>query len=148
MRWSFAFLHLVALAVGPAAIWARARALRILVRDRTALRTVFDADACWLAALLLWLITGLIRVLAGLEKPAAYYAHSPVFWTKMAVFAVVFVLELWPMTTILQWGFWSTRGRPIDFAPAHRMATISYAQLALVLLALGLAAALARGIGL
>ena len=76
---------------------------------------------------------------------SAILANNPVFWAKMAAFAVVFILELWPMTTILQWGFWSTRGRPIDFGPARRVATISYVQLALTLLALGLAVALARG---
>ncbi len=35
-----------------------------------------------------------VRWIGGLEKGAAYYLQNYVFWTKMALFATIFVLEL------------------------------------------------------
>ena len=161
LRWLFALLHLLALGIGLGAVWTRARLLARLDRGDGAapgegggrpdsgdrLDPVFTADAWWLLALTVWLATGLVRAIAGLEKPGAFYVHSPVFWTKMAVFTVIFVLELWPMTAILQWGLWRRRGRPFEAAGAQRLAAISYAQAALVVVAAGLAVGLARGMG-
>ena len=146
LRLLLAWMHLLALGVGLGAVWARADALARLGRGGS-LRRVFTTDTWWIAALSVWLLSGLVRVLAGLEKPAAYYAYNPLFWTKMGVFAVVFIAELWPMTTILQWGLWTRRGRVLDFSPALRLATLSRAQAVLVVLAAGLAAAMARGLG-
>lgn len=146
LPWVFAVLHLLALGIGLGAVWARARALSRL-DDGGELDPVFTADAWWILALALWLVTGLVRAVAGLEKPGAYYVDNRLFWTKMAVFAAVFVIELRPMTTILQWGLWLGKGRPIDTRAAGRLAAISYVQAALVVVAAALAAAMARGFG-
>jgi putative membrane protein len=146
LRWVFAFLHLTALGIGLGAVWARARALRGVAHGRS-LGPVFTADNWWILALTLWLVTGLVRAVAGLERPAAYYAHNDVFWAKMAVFAAVFVLELWPMTTILQWGLWRGRGRPFQPRGARRLAVISEIQAALLVVTVALATAVARGWG-
>ncbi|MFW5947669.1 MAG: DUF2214 family protein [Gemmatimonadota bacterium] len=116
-------------------------------RDRPAghtLAAVFSADAWWILALGLWLVTGLVRAIAGLEKPGAFYVHSRLFWTKMGVFTIIFVAELWPMTTILQWGLWRGKGRPVEYGAASRLAAISYVQAVLVVVAVGLAVGLAR----
>lgn len=146
LRWLLAVLHLTALGIGLGAVWSRARALRRLERGGD-LDPVFVADSWWLAALAIWLGTGLVRALAGLERPAGDYAHNDLFWIKMAIFSVIFVIELWPMTAILQWGRWRARGRP--FRPAHsrRLARISELQAVLVLVAMALAAGMARGWG-
>lgn len=139
-----AFLHLLALGIGLGAVWIRARALRRLGRGGP-LEPVFTADTWWITALALWLVTGLVRAIAGLEQPDAYYLQSGVFWAKMAVFAVIFVIELWPMTAILQWGFRASKGREADTAVAPRLAAISYVQAGLVVMAVALAVMLARG---
>lgn len=146
IRWLFAALHLLALGIGLGAIWTRAGALRQLSRGGS-LRAVFTADTWWVVALSLWLLTGLVRVIAGLEKPGAYYIHNPLFWTKMALASAVYVIELWPMAILIQWGLWLGKGRPLDTAVASRLAVMSYAQSALLLAILLLAVALARGLG-
>lgn len=146
MSWLFAVLHLLALAIGLPAIWIRARALGAVGRGGS-LAPVFTADALWILALGLWLGTGLVRALAGLEMPAGDYARNGLFWTKMAVFALVFVVELWPMTVLLQWGFQTERGRTADLRAAPGLAVLSYAQALLVVAAAALAAAVARGHG-
>lgn len=145
-RWLFAYLHLAAFGIGLAAVWGRARALQRLPNGGS-LRRVFDTDAWWLLALTLWFVTGLTRAIAGLEKPAPYYGYNVLFWTKMGVFLALFIVELWPMTTILQWGFWVRKGRPFEVGVASRLAVLSYVQVGLVLLAAALAVAMARGVG-
>ena len=139
-----AFLHFMALGIGLGAVWARARALQRLPRGGS-LEPVFTADTWWIAALTLWLVTGLVRAVAGLEQPGAYYLQSGVFWTKMAVFTAIFVIELWPMTAILQWGFRASKGRDVDTSAAGILARISRVQAGLVVVAVGLAVVVARG---
>jgi putative membrane protein len=48
------------------------------------------------------IITGLLLVFFGL-KGAAYYAHNPVFWTKMGLFVVVALLSIFPTLAYLSW---------------------------------------------
>lgn len=145
-RWLFATVHLLALGVGLGAVWVRAGALRNHARGGP-LRPAFTADAWWVVALMLWLVTGLVRVLAGLEKPGGYYLHNQLFWVKMGVAAIVYVLEMWPMAILIQWGIWLGRGRAIDTRLADRLATISYVQAALIVVIVVLATAMARGHG-
>jgi putative membrane protein len=146
IRWLLASTHLLALGIGLGAVWVRAGALRDHVRGGP-LRPVFTADSWWVVALTLWLVTGLVRALLGVEKPGGYYFHNYLFWAKMAVATVVYVLEMWPMAILLQWGIWLGKGRPLDTRVAGRLATISYVQAALILVTLALATAMARGYG-
>jgi putative membrane protein len=146
IRWLLASLHLLALGIGLGAIWARAVSLQAL-RHGGSLRTVFAADTWWIVALSLWLATGLIRAIGGLEKPGGYYVHNPVFWTKMAVAAALYVIEMWPMAFLVQWGIWLGKNRNIDTGAAPMLARLSYIQAGLVLVILLLAAAMARGLG-
>ena len=146
LRWLFAALHLLALPLGMTAVWMRASALSMLPDER-ALRRAFSADAAWGAAAGLWLVTGLIRAFAGLEKGTGYYVGNHVFWTKMALFALVFALEIAPMMALIGWRRSAKRGEPIDFGRAPRFARTSRIQ-AWILVAIVLAAtAMARGIG-
>ena len=146
IRWLFAVFHLLGLGIGLGAVWMRARALSELGREGS-LRTVFTADTWWIVALTLWLVTGLVRVLAGLEKPGGYYLHNGFFWAKMGVALVIYVIELWPMTAILHWGLLAGRGQRVELGPAPILAAVSYAQAALLVVATALAVAMARGVG-
>lgn len=146
IRWLFAWLHLLALGIGLGAVWARARALRGPL-DPAGLRRVFHADGWWGVAAALWIGTGLVRVIGGLEKGMDYYLQNHVFWTKMALLLVILVLEMGPMVTLVRWRVELNRGTLPDTARAARFARISYAQAVLVLLMVMAASAMARGIG-
>jgi putative membrane protein len=146
IRWTFAGLHLLALGIGMGALWARARALQAHARGGP-LRPVFDADAWWVIALTLWLVTGLVRAILGLEKPGSYYLHNHLFWAKMAVAAALYTIEVWPMTVLIQWGIWVGAGKPFHTHAAQRLAVVSYVQVGLLLVLLFLATPMARGWG-
>ena len=147
IRWLFAVLHLVGLGVGLGAVWARARALRGPL-DRSGLQRVFYADGWWGAAAAIWIGTGLVRVIAGLEKSMDYYLQNHVFWGKMALLLGILVLEVSPIVTLARWRIQLRRGETPDTRLAGRLANISYLQVVLVLLMVLAATAMARGIGM
>ncbi|MGI9042126.1 MAG: DUF2214 family protein, partial [Gemmatimonadales bacterium] len=109
VRWLFAAFHLLALGIGLGAVWARARALEGPF-DAAGLRRVFSADAWWGVAAGLWIVTGLIRAFAGLEKGSTYYLHNHVFWLKMALLVLILILEVSPMVTLVRWRAQTSRG--------------------------------------
>jgi putative membrane protein len=145
LRWLVAALHLLALPLGLGSVWARARALRDAASD-DGLRRVFAADTWWGLAALLWIGTGVLRAFGGLEKGASYYLHDQVFTAKMGLFALILLLELWPMATLIGWRIRARRGSAIDTRRAPLFARISRIQAGLVVLMVFAAAALARGL--
>jgi putative membrane protein len=145
LRWLIATVHLLTLPLGLAAIFARSRALSA-TRTAADLPRVFVADNLWGLAAALWIGTGLLRVFAGLEKGSDYYLHNHVFYAKMGLFLVVFLLELRPMITLIRWRGALRRGVAIDTAPAAGLARIGQIQSALVVLIVFAATALARGL--
>ena len=48
------------------------------------------------------ILSGLARLFLGV-KGAAFYAHNPVFWTKMALFVAVALLSIPPTLAYLRW---------------------------------------------
>jgi putative membrane protein len=146
VRWLFAWLHLLALGIGLGAVWARARALRGPL-DPAGLRRVFHADGWWAAAGALWIGTGLVRAIGGLEKGTEYYLQNHVFWTKMALLLVLLMLEIRPAVTLARWRIQLGRGAQPDTSRAERFARISYLQVVLVLLMVLAATAMARWFG-
>ena len=144
LRWLIATIHLLTLPLGLAAIWARSRALG-RTRSAADLPPVFVADNLWGLAAALWIGTGLLRVFAGLEKGSSYYLHDHVFYAKMGLFLLVFLLELRPMITLIRWRGALRRGTLVDIAPAAGLARISHVQGVLVILIVFAATALARG---
>ncbi len=144
IRWIAAFLHLLALVIGAAAIAVRASALRSAPQER--LGTIFRADSLWALAAALWISTGLWRWLAGLEKPADYYLASTAFMIKMALLLAILVLEVRPMVTLMRWRIAQRQQRPIDFGPAPALARISTVELILVAAMVMMATAMARGL--
>lgn len=146
-RWLAASLHLLALGIGLGAVWARGRALRSSL-DAGTLRQVFYADTLWGLAAVLWISTGLWRLLAGLEKGTGYYLQNHIFLTKMALLALVLLLEIRPMITLIRWRRAAARREAPDTSAAPMLARISFVQAGLIVLMVFAAAAMARGMGM
>jgi uncharacterized membrane protein len=146
-RLALAWIHLLALVVGLAGVWARGRALSDSLRhpeDPRAIRRALVGDTWWGIAAALWIITGLWRLLVGTEKSTSYYVVSHAFLLKMSLFLVVFALEVWPMTTLMRW---RRKKREPDPRDVGRIEIISYVQCALVAIIALVAVAMARGYG-
>lgn len=145
---SLAGFHLIALGLGLGAVLQRGTALRE-VPDARSLRRVFRADMWWAVGAVLWIATGLSRYLPGMEKSVAYYNGNYFFLTKMALFALILVLEIWPMATLIRWRLALKRGGApgVVAVPgtARLMATISHLQALLVVVMVFAAVAMARG---
>ena len=116
-----------------------------------ALRKALTADNWWGIAAFLWISTGLWRLLGSLEKSTGYYMHSRAFYVKMALFGLVFLLELWPMMTLIRWRAAQRKGTlpPVaELAPiGKRIARISDVQTLLLLGIVIAAVMMARGYG-
>lgn len=147
LSWLMAALHLLALPIGFAAVWARANALGASLHPAT-LGRVFRADAIWGLAAVLWLVTGFWRAFGGLEKGSAYYLGNHLFWAKMGILALILVLELAPMTGLIRWRSRAARGEVVDTSAATRYSRISRIQAALLLAMVLVATAMARGLAL
>jgi putative membrane protein len=147
LRWLLAAVHLLALGIGLGAVWARARSLGGRELDLGAVRRVLTADAWWGVAALLWVATGLVRLLAGTEKPTGYYLHNHAFWVKMALFIAILLLEIRPIVTFGRWRAAVRRGELPSLVPAAALARVSYIQAVLAVLMVLAATAMARGLG-
>jgi len=137
-------LHVLALALGLPAVFLRGRALRGSL-DGAALRRLFAADALWGVAAALWLGTGLLRAFAGLEKGSAFYLDSTLFWTKMSLFILVVLLEIYPMLTFIRWRAVLRRGQTPDTTNARTLYIVNHVQMALVVAIVFVASFMARG---
>jgi putative membrane protein len=140
-------LHVLALALGLPSVFLRGRALKRPL-DREGLHRLFAADTVWGIAAALWLVTGLLRTFAGLEKGTGFYLASPLFWTKMGLFLLVVALEVWPMVTFLRWRRALGGGTLPDTSAARRLYHVNHVELALVVVIVFVAAFMARGFGL
>jgi putative membrane protein len=147
LRWLLAAVHLLALGIGLGSVWARARLLGAPTLDGPTLRRALAADAWWGVAALLWIGSGLWRLLAGTEKTTSYYLGSHAFWTKMALFGAILVLESRPIVTLSVWRRLLARGETPDLHAAPGIARTSYVQAVLVILMLLAATAMSRGLG-
>jgi putative membrane protein len=139
-------LHLLALAIGLPAVMLRGRALRGPLDD-AGLRRLFAADTAWGIAAALWLATGLLRAFAGLEKGSAFYLGSALFWTKMALFVLVVLLEIRPMVTFIKWRAARGRGQMPDTSSARGLYVVNHVEMALVGIMVFVASFMARGFG-
>ncbi len=146
LRWILAFLHLLALPIGIAAILLRARALRAFARGAEP-NSAVSADLWWGVAAFIWISTGLIRWLAGIDKPMPYYTQNWLFHAKLTMLLVILILEVRPIIVIGRWRKQLRKQQTIDSKAAGAMATTSYIQLALALLMMLAATGMARGFG-
>ena len=140
-------LHVLALAIGLPSVYLRARALKGPL-DADGMRRLFSADNLWGVAALLWLATGLLRAFGGLEKGSQFYLQSPLFWTKMALFATVIILEIWPMVTFIRWRGALRRGETPDTSRARALYLVNHVEMGLVVLIVFVASFMARGFGM
>lgn len=146
LRWLAASVHLLAFGIGLGAVWARGRNLAA-IPDPVALRRALQADNWWGVAALLWLGSGLPRLLTGLEKPTSYYLANQLFWLKMGLFGLVFLLEMLPMIGLIRWRLALAKGATPDLSAAPGFARISRMQAAVLVAIVFVAAAVARGYG-
>jgi putative membrane protein len=141
-----AAFHYLALGIGLPAIYLRGRALKGRL-DADGLRRLFVADNVWGAAAALWIVTGLLRAFAGLEKGTAFYLASRLFWVKIGLFVLIVVLEIWPMVTFIGWRRQLGRGQTPDTSAARALYGTSHAEMALVIIIVFVATFMARGFG-
>lgn len=146
LRWLLAALHLLALGIGLGAIWSRARSLEG-EPDLATLQRIFQADTWWGVSALLWISTGLVRAMGGLEKGISYYFGNHLFLAKMGLLLLVLVLEIWPMAGLIRWRASLRRREFPDLRRAPAFARVSYVQAALIVLMVLLATGMARGYG-
>ncbi|HUO65658.1 MAG TPA: DUF2214 family protein [Terriglobales bacterium] len=140
-------LHLLALALGLSSIYLRGRALKGRL-DRDGLKRLFAADNVWGIAAGLWIVTGLLRAFGGLEKGSQFYLQSPLFWTKMALFVAVIILEIRPMVTFIHWRRALGRGEVPDPSGASALYLVNHIEMALVVAIVFVASFMARGLGM
>ncbi len=140
-------LHVLALALGLPGVYLRGRALKGRL-DRDGIRNVLAADTVWGIAAVLWIATGLLRAFAGLDKGSQFYLASPLFWTKMALFVAVLILEIWPMITFIRWRVQLRRGQAPDTSRARALYVVNHVEMALVVLIVFVASFMARGFGM
>ena len=150
LRIILAGLHLLALGLGMGAVITRGNVMREPV-TADSLRRAFRADSLWGVAASLWLVTGLWRMIGGIEKPREYYEMNHIFWLKMALFVLVLLLEISPMITLVKWRREMGMGHsPNTFATvpkAKHIATLSHLEALVILIMIFAAVSMARGYG-
>jgi putative membrane protein len=139
-----AALHLITLGIGYGFAWMRARQLA-QVESTNDLNAVFFADNMYGLAALLWIGTGLWRAFGGLEKGTDYYLESNAFWIKMTLFGILFLLEIYPMVTLIKWRIKLKKGEEFSLAPTRLLSALTYAEVILLTAMVFTAVMMARG---
>jgi uncharacterized membrane protein len=135
-------IHMLTLALGLGGLFARGRALSRPL-DEEGWRRLLSADNVWGAAAVLWIASGLGRVFLGGRDPAFYWRNG-FFWVKLALFGLVFALELPPMLTFIRVRRARSRHAPLPSVPIELYRRINAAELALVVAIVFAAAFMAR----
>lgn len=107
---------------------------------------LFQADALWGLAAVLWILTGVLRVFGGLEKTPAFYLGNGFFWVKMGLFVLILALEVRPMVTVVRWRAARARGRaPVAGSNWNALIALNDPETVVVVLIPFVAALMARG---
>jgi putative membrane protein len=136
-------VHVLTLALGLGAIFIRGRALAGPL-DEAGWQRLLAADNLWGAAAALWIVSGLGRVFFGGKEPAFYW-HNGFFWVKLALFGLVFALELTPMMTFIRVRSARSRGTALPRLSVSAHRRINQAEVVLVVAIVFVAAFMARG---
>ena len=136
-------IHVLTLALGLGAVFVRGRALAGPL-DEAGWQRLLAADNLWGIAAGLWIASGLARVFFG-GKETGFYWHNGFFWMKLALFALVFALELAPMTTFIRVRSARRRGTALPRFSVEAYRRINSAEAHLVVLIVFVAAFMARG---
>ena len=136
-------IHVLTLALGLGAVFARGRALARPL-DEDGWRRLVAADSAWGAAAALWIASGVARVFFGGKTPGFYWQNG-FFWVKLALFALVFALELGPMATFARVRSARKRGAALPPFSVPALRRINSIEIALVVTIVFAAAFMARG---
>jgi len=136
-------IHVLTLAIGLGAIYARGRALAGPLDD-AAWKKLLAADNVWGAAAGLWIASGLARVFYGGKSPDFYW-HNGFFWVKLGLFGLVFVLELTPMVTFMRVRAAQKKRAPLPSFSVDAYRRINQIETGLVVAIVFVAAFMARG---
>ena len=136
-------VHVLTLALGLGAVFARGRALAAPL-DEAGWQRLLMADNLWGIAAGLWIASGLGRVFFG-GKETGFYWHNGFFWVKLALFGLVFALETTPMITFIRVRSARRRGAALPQFSVAAYRRINSAELALVVGIVFVAAFMARG---
>ncbi|PYQ96064.1 MAG: DUF2214 domain-containing protein [Acidobacteria bacterium] len=136
-------VHLLTLALGLGAVFMRGRALARPL-DEAGWQRLLAADNVWGAAAGLWIASGLGRVFFGGKEPGFYWRNG-FFWVKLALFGLVFALELTPMMTFIRVRSARRRGTALPRFPVEAYCRINSAEIVLVVAIVFAAAFMARG---
>ena len=148
LRIALAVVHLIGLSIAVASIYTRALVFKE-VSDRAALHRGFRADNWWGISALILVATGVWRALASLEKSSSWYWTNHVFQVKIGLLILIFLLEVWPMITLLTWRWAEKSSRlptmDVIRRKGRRISRISDIQAFLLLAIIVAAVAMARG---
>jgi len=136
-------VHALTLALGLGAVFMRGRALARPL-DEAGWQRLLAADNVWGAAAGLWIASGLGRVFFGGKEPG-FYSRNGFFWVKLALFGLVFALELTPMMTFIRVRSARRRGTALPRFPVEAYRRINSAEIVLVVAIVFAAAFMARG---
>jgi putative membrane protein len=136
-------VHMLTLALGLGAVFVRGRALAGPL-DEVGWQRLLAADNAWGVAAGLWIASGLGRVFFGGKEPSFYW-HNGFFWVKIALFGLVFALELTPMMTFIRVRGARRRGTALPRFSLVAYRRINSAEVVLVVAIVFVAAFMARG---
>ena len=139
-------IHVLTLGLGLAAVVIRGQALAGPL-DAAGWKRLLAADAAWGIAAALWIATGLARVFWGGKDPDFYW-YNGFFWVKLALFGVVFALEMAPMRAFMRVRRALASGGPPPAVPVEKLRRINSLETALVVAIPFAAAFMARGVWL
>ena len=143
----FAFLHHLAAFALVAALTGELVLIRGALTVDTA-RRILRFDAAYGMAAGALLAIGFLRVFY-FEKGAAYYFHSAPFLAKLALFAAIGLLSVYPTLEFVSWRRSLKRGElpVVDPGRIRAIRSIMHWELVLLLPLLACAALMARGVG-
>lgn len=140
------FLHFLALLIGSAGIVVRIFGLKENLERSNNLEKIYFGDNLWGLAALVWIVTGLVRVFGDFDKGSQYYLTSHWFYLKMSLFALIFVLEIYPMITLIKWRMRNKQDLiPNDLAKLRVMYKLSLIELSVLVFIPLCATIMARG---
>jgi putative membrane protein len=143
----FAFLHHAAAFVLFSSLFTEL----ILLRQQfnpTLARSLLRVDAIYGVSAAIVVIVGLVRVYFT-EKGAPYYLHNGAFIAKIALFAIVGLISIYPTRTFISWRRALKSGAEPALSEPQRasLRRVVHIELTLLLLLILCAALMARGIG-
>jgi putative membrane protein len=144
---AFSFAHFAAVLLVVGTLSAETFVIR-LPMNASVIALLARADRLYAIGAVLVIAAGLGRVFYGL-KDASYYAGQPFFWAKMAAFALIGVISIWPTIKFLSWRKASKADE--TFAPpagdVKTARVLLMVEVHLLILVPLFAALMARGIG-